>query len=117
MLLEALEQHGYLLGRETNPGICHRAVDQDTGVRLLSDPDRYDDFAFFSELDRIAKQVAEHLPEVVHVALDLHLYAALLGLEVLHHGIKIVFGVGEDKQWSSSWFLEDWQKARLRNNT
>ena len=23
-------------------------------------------------------------------------------------GIKIVSGVGEDKKWSSSWFLEDW---------
>ncbi len=24
------------------------------------------------------------------------------------HGIEIVFGVGEDKKWSSSWFLKDW---------
>lgn len=28
------------------------------------------------------------------------------------HGIKIVFGVGEDKKWSSSWFLKDWDKAK-----
>lgn len=34
------------------------------------------------------------------------------------HGIKIVFGVGEDKKWSSSWFLEGWDKSipkRLRH--
>lgn len=24
------------------------------------------------------------------------------------HGIKIVSGVGADKEWSSSWFLKDW---------
>jgi len=28
------------------------------------------------------------------------------------HKIKIEFNVGEDKQWSSSWFLNDWHKAR-----
>jgi cytidyltransferase-like protein len=28
------------------------------------------------------------------------------------HNIKIVFGVGEDKQWSSSWFLKDWDDAK-----
>ncbi|MBX4197067.1 adenylyltransferase/cytidyltransferase family protein [Candidatus Saccharibacteria bacterium] len=28
------------------------------------------------------------------------------------HGIKIVFGVGEDKKWSSSWFLKDWNQAK-----
>jgi len=27
------------------------------------------------------------------------------------HNIKIVYGVGEDKQWSSSWFLKDWDDA------
>lgn len=27
------------------------------------------------------------------------------------HGIKIVYGVGEDKQWSSSWFLKDWDEG------
>ena len=26
------------------------------------------------------------------------------------HGIKIVTGVGSDKKWSSSWFLNDWIK-------
>jgi len=25
--------------------------------------------------------------------------------------IKVVFGVGEDKKWSSSWFLKDWDQA------
>lgn len=25
--------------------------------------------------------------------------------------IKIVFGVGEDKQWSSSWFLKEWDEG------
>jgi cytidyltransferase-like protein len=25
--------------------------------------------------------------------------------------IKVIFGVGEDKKWSSSWFLEDWHKS------
>lgn len=27
------------------------------------------------------------------------------------HKIKIEFGVGEDKKWSSSWFLKDWAEA------
>ena len=27
------------------------------------------------------------------------------------HKIKIVFGVGEDKKWSSSWFLKEWDEA------
>lgn len=27
------------------------------------------------------------------------------------HNIKIVFGVGEDKQWSSSWFLKEWDES------
>jgi cytidyltransferase-like protein len=27
------------------------------------------------------------------------------------HKIKIEFGVGEDKKWSSSWFLKDWSDA------
>lgn len=27
------------------------------------------------------------------------------------HGIKIIFGVGEDKKWSSSWFLRDWDNG------
>lgn len=25
------------------------------------------------------------------------------------HGVAMVFGVGFEKQWSSSWFLKDWQ--------
>ena len=28
------------------------------------------------------------------------------------HNIKIVFGVGEDKQWSSSRFLKEWDRAK-----
>jgi cytidyltransferase-like protein len=28
------------------------------------------------------------------------------------NGIKIVFGVGEDKKWSSSWFLKDWDESK-----
>ena len=27
------------------------------------------------------------------------------------HGIKIIFGVGEDKKWSSSWFLREWSDS------
>ncbi len=27
------------------------------------------------------------------------------------YGIKVVSGVGADKKWSSSWFLNDWNKA------
>lgn len=27
------------------------------------------------------------------------------------HNIKIEFGVGEDKQWSSSWFLKEWDEG------
>jgi len=27
------------------------------------------------------------------------------------NNIKIVFGVGEDKKWSSSWFLKEWDEA------
>lgn len=30
------------------------------------------------------------------------------------HNIKIIFGVGEDKQWSSSWFLKDWDESKER---
>jgi len=30
----------------------------------------------------------------------------------LDHDIKVVFGVGESKKWSSSWFLADWEKNR-----
>lgn len=30
------------------------------------------------------------------------------------HKIKIIFGVGDDKQWSSSWFLKDWDKSKNR---
>jgi bifunctional ADP-heptose synthase (sugar kinase/adenylyltransferase) len=26
-------------------------------------------------------------------------------------GIEVITGVGADKQWSSSWFLEAWSKA------
>jgi hypothetical protein len=25
-------------------------------------------------------------------------------------GIEVVSGVGEDKRWSSSWFLDDWSR-------
>lgn len=28
------------------------------------------------------------------------------------HHIKIEFNVGEDKKWSSSWFLKDWDEAK-----
>ncbi|HEU5005140.1 MAG TPA: adenylyltransferase/cytidyltransferase family protein [Candidatus Saccharimonadales bacterium] len=28
------------------------------------------------------------------------------------YNIEVVFGVGEDKQWSSSWFLKDWDDAK-----
>jgi cytidyltransferase-like protein len=28
--------------------------------------------------------------------------------------IKVVFGVGEDKKWSSSWFLKDWEKSKAK---
>lgn len=28
------------------------------------------------------------------------------------HKIEIVFGVGEDKKWSSSWFLKDWDNRK-----
>lgn len=31
------------------------------------------------------------------------------------HGIKVVSGVGADKKWSSSWFLNDWNKAYINN--
>lgn len=27
------------------------------------------------------------------------------------HNIKIIFGVGEDKKWSSSWFLKEWDAS------
>ena len=27
------------------------------------------------------------------------------------NGTEVVFGVGEDKKWSSSWFLKDWDEA------
>jgi cytidyltransferase-like protein len=30
------------------------------------------------------------------------------------YGIQIKFGVGEEKKWSSSWFLEDWNKSRYK---
>jgi len=30
------------------------------------------------------------------------------------NGTKVVFGVGEDKEWSSSWFLEDWEKSKYK---
>lgn len=30
------------------------------------------------------------------------------------NNIKIVFGVGEDKKWSSSWFLQDWDESNTR---
>lgn len=28
------------------------------------------------------------------------------------YNIEIVFGVGEDKKWSSSWFLQEWNESR-----
>lgn len=28
--------------------------------------------------------------------------------------IKVIFGVGESKKWSSSWFLDDWEKNRRK---
>ena len=28
-----------------------------------------------------------------------------------NHRIKIIFGVGEDKKWSSSWFLKEWDEG------
>lgn len=28
------------------------------------------------------------------------------------HNIKVVFSVGEDKKWSSSWFLKEWDEAK-----
>lgn len=31
------------------------------------------------------------------------------------HGIKIVVGIGLDKQWSSSWFLKDWEERTKEN--
>jgi hypothetical protein len=30
------------------------------------------------------------------------------------YNIKVVFGVGEAKKWSSSWFLDDWEKNRRK---
>lgn len=33
------------------------------------------------------------------------------------HNIKIIFNVGEDKKWSSSWFLRDWDEHRTKNLT
>jgi cytidyltransferase-like protein len=30
------------------------------------------------------------------------------------NNIKVIFGVGDDKKWSSSWFLEDWDKSKNR---
>lgn len=27
------------------------------------------------------------------------------------NNIKVIYGVGEDKQWSSSWFLKEWDEA------
>jgi cytidyltransferase-like protein len=30
------------------------------------------------------------------------------------YDIRIEFGVGENKKWSSSWFLEDWNKSRYK---
>lgn len=30
------------------------------------------------------------------------------------NNIKVVFGVGESKRWSSSWFLSDWERTRRK---
>jgi cytidyltransferase-like protein len=39
--------------------------------------------------------------------------ASLPEWETCHkHGIKIEFNVGEDKKWSSSWFLDEWDKSK-----
>jgi cytidyltransferase-like protein len=38
--------------------------------------------------------------------------ASLPEWDICHkHDIEIIFGVGEDKQWSSSWFLNQWNNA------
>lgn len=29
-----------------------------------------------------------------------------------NNNIKIIFGVGEDKKWSSSWFLKEWDESK-----
>jgi cytidyltransferase-like protein len=31
------------------------------------------------------------------------------------NGTEVIFGVGDDKQWSSSWFLKDWDQAKGKN--
>lgn len=31
------------------------------------------------------------------------------------HNIEIVFNVGEDKKWSSSWFLTEWNNGSVKN--
>jgi cytidyltransferase-like protein len=31
------------------------------------------------------------------------------------NGTEVIFGVGDDKQWSSSWFLKDWDSAKDKN--
>ncbi len=31
------------------------------------------------------------------------------------HGIKVISGVGADKRWSSSWFLNEWNEAYVNN--
>jgi len=33
------------------------------------------------------------------------------------YGIKVISGVGMDKQWSSSWFLKDWEGYKKVNST
>jgi len=35
-----------------------------------------------------------------------------MGKTCQKNNIEVVFGVGEDKQWSSSWFLKDWDDAK-----
>jgi len=45
--------------------------------------------------DRLAKA---HLPEAEQAAID-------------KYKIKTVYGVGEDKKWSSSWFLKEWDEG------
>jgi cytidyltransferase-like protein len=32
------------------------------------------------------------------------------------HNIEIVFGVGEDKKWSSSWFLNEWDNHKTKES-
>ena len=52
-LLERAKQPRLLLGREANAGVLYLKAQQHTGVIARSLGDPYDDFALFSELDRV----------------------------------------------------------------